>query len=317
MGKYALKRVLLLIPTMLLVCIIVFAMMRMVPGSAVEQVVYNYSQNGLDITLEEAEAKLGMDKPAVVQFFIWFGGILRGDFGQCLFKGETVGQIISSKLPVSIELTLLTLFFTLLFSVPLALYCAAHPDTVTDNVIRTISVIMASVPIFWIGTLVLVYPAVWWGFSIPLTYTPFTVDPLLNMKMFLVPALVNALTQVGMNIRSVRTMTLEVMRQDYVRTAWAKGARERRVMFSHAFRNALIPVITLFGGAIPGMIGGSVVIENMFNLPGIGQQVVDALTNRDYPLAQGCTVVLAIIVMLVNLLVDLAYKWCDPRVTLD
>lgn len=317
MGKYALKRVLLLIPTMLLVCIIVFAMMRMVPGSAVEQVVYNYSQNGLDITYAEAEAKLGLDKPAVVQFFIWFGGILRGDFGQCLFKGETVGEIISSKLPVSIELTLLTLIFTIVLSVPLGLYCAAHPDTITDNVIRTISVIMASVPVFWIGTLVLVYPAVWWGFSIPLSYTPFFEDPAQNMKMFLVPALVNALTQAGMNIRSVRTMTLEVMRQDYVRTAWAKGSREGRVMLGHAFRNALIPIITLFGGAIPGMIGGSVVIENMFNLPGIGQQVVDALGSRDYTLAQGCTVVLAIIVMLVNLVVDLAYKWCDPRVTLE
>jgi peptide/nickel transport system permease protein len=137
------------------------------------------------------------------------------------------------------------------------------------------------------------------------------------MKMFLLPAIVNALTSAGMNIRSIRTMTLEVMRQDYVRTAWAKGSKEGRVMFFHAFRNALIPIVTLFGGAVAGLIGGSVVIENMFNLPGIGQQVVTALSNRDYPLAQGCTVVFAIFVMLVNLIVDVAYKWCDPRVNLE
>lgn len=317
MGKYAVKRLLLLIPTMLLVCVIIFAMMRMVPGGAVEQVVYNYSQSGITITYEEAEARLGLDKPAVAQFGSWMWGILHGDLGECLFRGESVWEVIAAQLPVSLELAILTLIFTMVISIPLGLFCAAHPDTLTDTVIRTLSVVLASVPVFWVGTMVLVYPAVWWGFSIPLTYTPFTVDPLMNMRMFLVPALVNAITQAGMNIRSVRTMTLEVMRQDYVRTAWAKGAKEKRVMFFHAFRNALIPIVTLFGGAIAGMIGGSVVIENMFNLPGIGQQVVTALNSRDYPLAQGCTVVFAIFVMLVNLLVDLAYKWCDPRVSLE
>ncbi len=317
MGKYAVKRLLLLIPTMLLVCVIVFAMMRMVPGSAVEQVVYNYSQSGLDITYEEAEAKLGLDKPAVVQFFVWIGGMLRGDLGDCLFRGESVWEVISAQLPVSLELALLTFVLTMLISIPIGLFCAAHPDTIADTVIRTVSVVLSSMPVFWIGTMVLVYPAVWWGFSIPLSYTPFFENPALNLQMFLVPALVNALTQAGMNIRSIRTMTLEVMRQDYVRTAWAKGAKESRVMFFHAFRNALIPIITLFGGSVAGLIGGSVVIENMFNLPGIGQQVVTALTNRDYPLAQGCTVVFAVFVMLINLIVDLAYKWCDPRVSLE
>jgi peptide/nickel transport system permease protein len=317
MGKYVIKRVLLLIPTMLVVCIIVFALMRIIPGSAVDQVVYNYKQNGLVITYEEAEAKLGLDKPAIVQFGSWMWGLLHGDMGNCLFRGDSVWSVISAQLPVSLELGVITLLLTMVISIPLGLYCAAHPDTVADTVIRTLSVVLSSVPVFWIGTMVLVYPAVWWGFSIPLTYTPLTVNPVLNMRMFLVPAIVNALTQAGMNIRSVRTMTLEVMRQDYVRTAWAKGSKEGRVMFFHAFRNALIPIITLFGGSVAGLIGGSVVIENMFNLPGIGQQVVTALSNRDYPLAQGCTVILAVFVMVVNLIVDVAYKWCDPRVTLE
>ena len=317
MGKYVIKRLLLLIPTMLLVCVIVFALMRAVPGSAVDQVVYNYKQNGMVITYEEAEAKLGLDKPAVVQFFSWIGGILRGDLGDCLFRGDSVWDVISAQMPVTLELGVLTLLFTIIISIPLGLNCAAHPDSLADVIIRTLAVVLASVPVFWIGTMVLVYPAVWWGFSIPLTYVSIFQNFFLNMKMFLVPAIVGALTGAGNNIRAVRTMTLEVMRQDYVRTAWAKGAKESRVMYSHAFRNALIPVITLFGGAAAGILGGNVVIENMFNIPGIGQQLVTALNNRDYPLAQGCTVIMAIFVMIVNLVVDLAYKWCDPRVNLE
>ena len=317
MGKYVIKRLLLLIPTMLLVCVIVFALMRAVPGSAVDQVVYNYKQNGMVITYEEAEAKLGLDKPAVVQFFSWIGGILRGDLGDCLFRGDSVWDVISAQMPVTLELGVLTLLFTIIISIPLGLICAAHPDSLADVIIRTLAVVLASVPVFWIGTMVLVYPAVWWGFSIPLTYVSIFQNFFLNMKMFLVPAIVGALTGAGNNIRAVRAMTLEVMRQDYVRTAWAKGAKESRVMYSHAFRNALIPVITLFGGAAAGILGGNVVIENMFNIPGIGQQLVTALNNRDYPLAQGCTVIMAIFVMIVNLVVDLAYKWCDPRVNLE
>ena len=317
MGKYVIKRLLLLIPTMLLVCVIVFALMRAVPGSAVDQVVYNYKQNGMVITYEEAEAKLGLDKPAVVQFFSWIGGILRGDLGDCLFRGDSVWDVISAQMPVTLELGVLTLLFTIIISIPLGLICAAHPDSLADIIIRTLAVVLASVPVFWIGTMVLVYPAVWWGFSIPLTYVSMFQNFFLNMKMFLVPALVGALTGAGNNIRAVRTMTLAVMRQDYVRTAWAKGAKESRVMYFHAFRNALIPVITLFGGAAAGILGGNVVIENMFNIPGIGQQLVTALNNRDYPLAQGCTVIMAIFVMIVNLVVDLAYKWCDPRVNLE
>ena len=260
---------------------------------------------------------LGLDKPAVTQFFIWMGGLLRGDLGDCLFRGDSVWDVIRLQLPISLELAILTFLLSLVISIPLGLYCAAHPDTITDGVIRTFSVVLASVPVFWIGTMVLVYPAVWWGFSIPLTYVSITENFAQNMRMFLVPSLVAAITSSGNNIRAVRTMTLEVMRQDYVRTGWAKGAKESRVMFHHAFRNALIPVITLFGGAVAGLVGGSVVIENMFNIPGIGQQVVTALNNRDYPLAQGCTVVFAVFVMLINLIVDIAYKWCDPRVSLE
>lgn len=317
MGKYLLKRLLLLIPTLFFVCVIVFALMRMVPGSAIDMIRFEYQNSGIPITYEEVEAMLGMDKSAIEQFCIWFGGLLKGDFGTSLYGSGPVWNTLKAQIPVSVELGVLTLSLQILFSIPLGLYCAAHADSLGDVMIRTISMILGSLPIFWLGTLVLVYPSVWWGYSPPMTYVSFLVDPVANLKMFLVPALVGAVTSAGMMIRMVRTMTLEVMRQDYVRTAWAKGARESRIMYRHAFRNALIPVITLIGGGVANLLGGSVVIENMFNIPGIGQQIVTALNNRDYPVVQGCTVCFAIFTMLVILVVDIAYTWCDPRVSLE
>lgn len=317
MAKYALKRILLLIPTVLMVCIIVFALLRMIPGSALDQIVYKYSTAGIEIDREAVAAKLGMDKPAVVQFGNWLGQLLHGDMGESLFQSEGVGDIIARQLPVTLELGVITLILTNLISIPLGLYCAARQDTITDQMIRVISVVLMSLPVFWIGTLVLVYPAKWWGYAPNTLYVPFLRDPIQNLSMFIVPSILGAMTQAGAQIRMVRTMTLEVMRQDYIRTAWAKGVKERKILFRHAFRNSLIPIITIIGSSVAGLVGGSVIMENMFNLPGIGAQMVTALSNRDYPLVQGCVLVFSIFVMVVNLIVDLTYKWIDPRVEIQ
>ena len=317
MAKYTLKRILLLIPTLLLVCVIVFALLRLVPGSALDQIVYKYSTAGIEINKEEVAAKLGMDKPAVVQFFNWISDLLHGDMGDSLFQAESVWAIIKRQLPVSLELGIITLIFSNIISIPLGLYCAARQDAISDKVIRIISVILMSLPVFWVGTLVLIYPAKWFGYAPQTMYVSFFKDPLQNLSMFIVPALLGAMSQAGGQIRMVRTMTLEVLRQDYIRTAWAKGVKEKKVLFRHAFRNALIPVITIIGASVAGLIGGSVILESMFNLPGIGQQLVTALSNRDYPLVQGCCLVFSIFVMLINLVVDLCYKWADPRVEIE
>lgn len=317
MAKYALKRVLLLIPTVFIVCIIVFALMRMVPGDAVDQIMYKYTTAGLEVDRETVEAQLGMDKPAVQQFFIWIWDLLRGDLGDSLFQSESVWAIIKRQLPVTLELGILTLIITNVISIPLGLFCAARQDSMADQVIRVVSVILMSLPVFWVGTLVLIYPAQWWGYAPPTEYVAFWKDPLQNLQMFIIPALLGAMTQVGGQIRMVRTMTLEVLRQDYIRTAWAKGVGEKRVLFRHAFRNALIPVITIIGSSVAGLIGGNVILENMFNLPGLGSQLVTALSNRDYPLVQGCVLLISIFVMIVNLIVDLCYKAIDPRVELE
>ena len=317
MAKYTVKRCLLLIPTLLLVCIIVFALLRVVPTSAVDYMVYQLRTAGVEVTPEQVEVMLGMDKPAVIQFFDWFFGIFRGDLGESLFQAESVWSIIKRCMPVTLELGILTLIFSNLISIPLGVWCAARQDSISDYIIRIISVLLLSLPVFWIATMVLVYPAQWWGYAPPMTYVSFFENPAENLRMFLVPSLVGAFTQAGMQLRTVRTMTLETMRQDYIRTCWAKGAGEKRILFTHALRNAMIPLITLIGGAVAGLIGGSVILETMFNMPGIGAQVVAALEKRDYPLVQGCVLVFSIFVMVVNLLVDLAYKWIDPRVELD
>ena len=317
MAKYTVKRCLLLIPTLLLVCIIVFALLRVVPTSAVDYMVYQFRTAGLEVTPEQVEAMLGLDKSPVTQFVEWFLGIFRGDLGKSLFQMEDVSSIIKRCMPVTLELGILTLIFSNLISIPLGVWCAARQDSISDYVIRIISVLLLSLPVFWIATMVLVYPAQWWGYAPPMTYVSFFENPVENLRMFLVPSLVGAFTQAGMQLRTVRTMTLETMRQDYIRTCWAKGVGEKRILFTHALRNAMIPIITMIGGAVAGLIGGSVILETMFNMPGIGAQVVAALEKRDYPLVQGCVLVFSIFVMVVNLLVDLAYKWIDPRVELD
>lgn len=318
LGKYIVKRVLLLIPTALLVCLIVFLLMRLLPGDAVDALQYQLqAQGNYDITREEVEAMLGMDKPAMEQFFIWLGGALRGDLGKCLFQSESVTAAIGRQIGPSLELGILTLILTNLISIPLGLFCASRQDSIGDYSVRVMSLVLMSVPVFWLAIIVLVYPAIWWGYAPPSQYISFFKDPWQNLQMFLLPALLGALTQAGMQLRIVRTVILDVMRTDYIRTAWAKGDKERTVLYRHAFRNGLIPVITVIGSSVAGLIGGSVILENIFNIPGIGQQVIKAIGARDYPLVQGCVLVFALFTMVINLLVDISYKWIDPRVTLD
>ena len=317
MGKYFVRRLLLLIPTILIVCVIVFVLMRLVPGSAVDIMVYRLNSAGIAVDAAQVEAMLGMDRPAVQQFFLWIWDLLHGNLGDSLFQNETVWNCIARQLPVSLELGIITLILTNLISIPLGLYCAARQDSISDYVLRIISVVLMSIPTFWVASLVLVWPAVWWGYAPPATYVSLAEDFGENMRMFLVPALVGAIMQAGMQLRMVRTSVLDVMRQDYIRTAWAKGVKERTILFKHAFRNSMIPIITMIGGSVGGLIGGSVIMETLFNIPGIGYQLVTALNQRDYPVVQGCVLIFSLFVMFINILVDMAYKWIDPRVELE
>lgn len=317
MGKYILKRVLLLIPTVLVVCVLTFAMMRMLPGTALDYMVKRLTAAGQMVDVDSLRAQLGLDQPAVTQFFVWFGGVLRGDLGESLFQYESVGSIISRQLPVTIQLGVMELFWTILFSVPLGVWCAARQDGIADYSFRVVAIVCMAVPTFLVASVILVYPAVWWGYAPNIQYVSIFKDFTANMRMFLVPSLIGALAQIGMQLRMVRTCCLETMRTDFVRTAWAKGCGEKRVLLRHVFRNSMIPVITVIGGSVAAIFGGNVILENLFNIPGIGHQLVTALDQRDYTVIQGCVLVMAILVMLVNLIVDICYKWLDPRVEID
>jgi peptide/nickel transport system permease protein len=317
MGKYLIKRILLLIPTLIVVCVIVFALMRMVPGDAVDIIVTRMNNSGNYVDPEAVRHQLGLDVPAVQQFLNWMWGAVRGDLGDSFFQYDSVWHIIKKQLPISLELGILTLILSNLISIPLGLFCAAKQDSMADYVIRILAVLFMSVPMFWLATLVLFYPAQWWGYSPEIVYTSLMKNPLKNMSMFFVPALLGALAQAGMQLRMTRTMVLDTMRQDYIRTAYAKGVKQKDVLFHHAFRNAMIPVVTIIGGSVASMVGGNVILENIFNIPGIGNQVVTALGYRDFPLVQGCVLIMSLFVMIVNLIVDLTYKWIDPRVTFD
>ena len=317
MGKYIIKRILLLIPTVLVVCILTFAMMRMLPGSALDFMVKRLTAAGQMVDVESLRVRLGLDKPAVTQFFSWIGGVLQGDLGNSLFQYESVGSIISRQLPVTIQLGVMELFWTILFSVPLGVWCAARQDGIPDYSFRVFAIIFMAVPTFLVASIVLVYPAAWWGYAPNIRYSSIFADFGANMRMFLVPSLIGSLAQIGMQLRMVRTCCLEVMRTDYVRTAWAKGCGEKRVLLRHVFRNSMIPVITVIGGSVAAIFGGNVILENLFNIPGIGHQLVTALDQRDYTVIQGCVLVMAVLVMLVNLIVDICYKWLDPRVEIE
>lgn len=316
MTNYIIKRVLLLIPTMFIVSIIVFFLIRYVPGSAVDVIAAYLSQGGtIQIDRAAITHSLGLDVPAYVQYVRWMGNIvLHGDFGNSIIQGRPVFQMVWERMPVTFELGLLALIISTVIGLPLGVYSAVRQDTWGDYTGRTVAILLISIPSFWLATLIMIYPAIWWHWSPSVVLIPFTKDPIGNIGMFLIPAAILGTATAGGLMRMQRTMMLEVMRQDYIRTAWSKGLTERVVIMRHALKNAFIPVITILGGGVGMLIGGAVIIENIFCLPGMGQLALQALNQRDYPLVTAITLITAVFVMVCNLVVDITYTWLDPRI---
>ena len=258
---------------------------------------------------------LGLDVPVWVQYGRWMSGIFfRGTLGESLFGTFSVEDQILERLPVTIELGLMAIVIGLLIALPVGIYSAIRQDTAADYVGRSAAIIGMATPNFWLGTMVMIFPAIWWGWSPSMVLIPFTEDPLGNLGMFLIPSLILGTALAASTMRMTRTMMLEVLRQDYIRTAWSKGLRERAVVIRHAVKNALIPVVTLVGLQLPLLIGGSVILEQIFVLPGLGRLMVSALEERDYPVVSGVNLVFATMVVGANLLIDLIYPYLDPRV---
>ena len=319
MRAYAVRRLLLVIPTLFLVTVLVFLSVRFLPGDIVDimqmQMERSWSKLGQKIDRAALERRLGLDVPVYVQYGRWVGGIvLRGTLGPSLMGGDTVEQSIAQRLPVTLQLGLMSVLIGLVIAVPVGIYSAIRQDTAGDYVGRSLAILGLATPNFWLATMVIVFPAIWWRWSPPLVLVSFSEDPLGSLAGFAIPSLILGTYLSAATMRMTRTMMLEVLRQDYIRTAWSKGLRERTVILRHAVKNTLIPVVSLVALQVPILVGGSVIIENIFNLPGLGRLMLDALANRDYPVVTGINLFFGTIVMGVNLLIDLLYSYLDPRI---
>ena len=318
MRAYIIRRLLLMIPTLFILSILVFLSVRFIPGDIIDQIVTRMEIAGGygRVDREALERMLGLDVPVFVQYGRWLGDIfLHGTLGYSLLGGAvSIEEKIIGRLPVTIELGIMAIVIGLLIALPAGIYSAIRQDTAADYVGRSIAIIGLATPNFWLALMVMLYPVIWWGWSPPMEWVPFTEDPLGNLGVFIIPSVILGTAMSAATMRMTRTMMLEVLRQDYIRTAWAKGLKERVVVMRHAVKNALIPVVTLIGMQLPILVGGAVIMENIFNLPGLGRLFVDALDERDYPVVSGVNLVFATGVIGVNLMIDLIYPYLDPRV---
>ena len=315
MRAYIIRRLLLIIPTLFILSTLVFLSVRFIPGDVIDFIVGRMGLEAGYIDREALEHMLGLDVPVYVQYGRWIGGIiLHGSLGQSLMGGWAVEERIIDRLPVTIELGFLAIVIGLVIALPVGIYSAIRQDTAADYVGRSAAIIGLATPNFWLGIMVMIYPAIWWGWSPPMEWIPFSEDPLGNLGVLIIPSLIMGTAAAAATMRMTRTMMLEVLRQDYIRTAWSKGLKERVVVMRHAIENALIPVITLIGLQLPILVGGSVIMENIFALPGLGRLMVLALEQRDYPVISGVNLVFATAVMGANLMTDLLYAFLDPRV---
>jgi peptide/nickel transport system permease protein len=314
MRSYLIRRVLLIIPTFIVVSMIIFLILRLIPGNVIDTIAAQYIYlSNLDRTA--IEKALGLNVPLYIQYFRWMGQIfLHGNFGKSFITNLPVTTEIKARWPVTFELGIMALILAQLIALPVGIYSAMRQDTVGDYITRSIAVLLIAVPDFWVATLVIVFPSIWWHYTPSIMLISFGKDPLGNLKMFIIPAIVLGMQLSGMTMRMMRTMMLEVLRQDYIRTAWAKGLTERVVVMRHALKNAFIPVITIIGWQIPLLVGGAVIIENIFQLPGMGQLMVSSVQQRDYPTISAIMIILTSAVLVLNLFIDMAYSFLDPRI---
>ena len=314
MRAYIIRRLLLIIPTLFILSILVFLSVSFIPGDVIDAMQGRLGGLGR-VDREQLEQMLGLDQPVYVQYGRWMGGILlHGTLGDSLMGDWSVEEKILGRLPVTIELGLMAIVIGLVIALPVGIYSAIRQDTAADYVGRSVAIVGLATPNFWLGIMVMIYPAIWWGWSPSMRLITFTEDPLGNLGMFLIPSVILGTYLAAATMRMTRTMMLEVLRQDYIRTAWSKGLKERVVVVRHAIKNVLIPVVTLIGLQLPILVGGSVIMENIFNLPGLGRLMLDALNDRDYPVVSGINLCFATAVMGINLMIDLIYAFLDPRV---
>ena len=312
MRRYIVGRLLLMIPTLIGVAILTFVIMRAVPGDIVA---LRYAGSSVPQEIIDQERHiLGLDKPMWAQFVDWMTSISHLDLGQSLWTGHSVVEEVQVRMPLSIELAVLATVFAVALAIPLGVMAAVKQDTWLDYAIRIFSIGGLAMPSFWIGIMMVLVTLTLWGWAPPVVFTPLFDDPVANLAGLILPAVAVGYRYSAVSMRMTRSTVLEVLREDYVRTARAKGLRETIVVVRHALRNALLPVVTVVSLEFAFLIGGLVVTEQVFNLNGIGKLLVDAVAHRDYPLIQALVLLLATVFVLVNFVVDMVYVVLDPRI---
>ena len=316
MWQYVVKRLLLMIPTLFGAALVIFLLMNLVPGD-VALLIIGGDQGG-DINtheLEKLRQQLGLNRPLFVQFLSWLWGVIRLDFGKSLWTGASVIEELMIRLPLSLEVAIAATVVSILIAIPLGTLAAIRQDTWVDYVVRVVSIGGLAMPAFWTGILIILLLVIYFEWAPPLEYVSITRDPWENFQQLVWPIVTVGYRNAAVISRMTRSTVLEVMREDYVRTAWAKGLRERWVVTKHALKNAILPVITIIGTEVAFLIGGLVVTETVFTLNGVGRFMVDAIAHRDIPVVQTLVLLIAFAFVFVNLIVDLLYAWIDPRIS--
>jgi len=314
MWQYILKRLLLMIPTLFGVALLVFLLLRVAPGDIVE---LKYAGSGTFApkeALDRERAQLGLDKPVAQQFVSWISGFVRFDFGQSMWTGQPITQEIRVRLELSLELAVMATLVAMLLAVPLGTLAALKQDTWVDYGVRIFSIAGLAMPSFWLGIVIILAFLILFKWLPPLTFTSFWVDPRANLAQLIWPALAVGYRYSAMATRMTRSAVLEVLHDDYVRTARAKGLGEAVVLLKHALRNALLPIVTVIGLEFAFLIGGLVVTEQVFNLNGVGMLFVESVTHRDYTMTQALVLLVSFVFIFMNFVVDLVYAWLDPRI---
>ena len=315
MRQYALKRVGLIIPTVLLVTIIVFTVMRLLPGDPALVILSEGDASFTQEELADLRAQLGTDRPIPVQYLEWIGGLVRGDLGTSTWRsGQPVSKLVGERIPRTLELAVLAIIIAVVFAVPLGVISAIKPDSLVDYVARIISLVGISIPTFFAGLLVVLLLSRGFGWLPPLGFEDLWEDPWANIKQMFLPALALGFYDMAFIARVTRSSMMEIIREDYMRTARAKGLAEKVVLVRHGLKNAVLPILTISGWQFGRLFGGTVIIESIFKVPGIGTLLIETVFQRDFPTIQAIIIVIAVSIVIINLLVDLLYGLLDPRI---
>ena len=313
MYKYVIRRLLLSVPVLLLSSLIVFGLMRVMPGDALTALM-GESGNVSAKDLQKLRKDLGLDLPYYQQYGIWLWQMVSLNPGYSIFTNEPIPVALKKAIPVTLELATLAIILGLTIAIPVGVLSATRQDTASDYVGRVVAVSGLSIPDFWLGTLVITFAAIWFHWIPPIGYVSLWDQPWKNLQQVLLPAAILGFRLSAATMRMTRSTVLEVLREDYVRTAWAKGLSGKIVVYKHALKNALIPVVTIVGGQLGVLLAGTVVVETIFALPGMGRLTVEAILYRDYPIVQTNVMLGAATLVTLNLIVDLTYAWLDPRI---